>query len=102
VKPGSIASYLVSTGATLDLCVVSSLDEAYAHSGRQWPIVAFHDPAAWPDPNLLHYLTSLWRSHDSTPTQRIAVGTAFPSSPFDRPEKVSRDIDYAAITRSVL
>jgi hypothetical protein len=99
---GDSASYLLSNGAVLDLCVVFDLNDARRHAGRSWPIMVFHDPAGSFGPAALEYLMCLMRSHDTTHTQRIAVGSVFPRSAFDRPQKVSRDIDYAAITRSVL
>jgi hypothetical protein len=79
-KSGSDASWTLVSGATLTLEWIPHIYEAHRHGGRSYSLIAFDDPVAWTQPNLIDYLLSTLRSATGVPTELIAVATPIRSS----------------------
>jgi hypothetical protein len=102
---GSVAKWILPNDAVLILDRIPNSYHAYSHAGRDFTLVAFHDPADWADKSPQGYLLGLLRSATGVPLELMTVHTAMVHDTVNPPAGVPPDkpaIDYSAITRSVL
>lgn len=101
---GSFARWTLPNKATFVLDRIPNMYHAYTNAGKDFSLMAYQDPADWPDQGPLEYMLMLLRSAVGVPTEFITVHSPFVSElvlpPTDSPSATST-IDYFAITKAV-